>query len=122
MKYSFEIDRKLPSLNEYIYTNRVNRYAGAKMKKDQQSYIRGAIYEQLGRLRIEKPVIIHFTWVEMNKRRDLDNIRFGAKFILDALVECHVLENDSSRYVKGFTDTYEYEEKPRIIVELEEIE
>ena len=122
MKYEFEINRKLPSLNEYTKTNRYNKYAANRMKKDQQSYIRGAIYAQLGRIRIEKPVNVHFIWVEENKRRDKDNIRFAAKFILDALVETHVLQNDNWSCVNDLSDSYWLEDKTRVIVELEEID
>lgn len=122
MIYKFTIDTRLPSLNEYTRMNRYNKYAGNKMKAENQSYIRGCIRWQLPRVKIEKPVIVHFTWVEPNRKRDLDNIRFATKFILDALVETEVLKNDNSKYVKGFTDDYRYEKEPCVIVELEEVD
>ena len=120
--HEFVIDGKLPSLNSYTQANRYNKYAGSKMKANNQSYIRGCIYQQLERKTIQKPVIVHCTWVEDNRKRDLDNIRFAVKFILDALVECKILENDSCRYVKGFTDDFKYEDKAKVIVQLEEVE
>ena len=120
--YSFYIDRKLPSLNEYTRLNRTNYRAGNRMKGECQSYIRGCIYYKLKKLQIENPVIIHTTWIEDNKRRDLDNIRFAIKFILDALVETGVLKNDSQKYVKGFTDKFEYKKTAGVFVEIEEIE
>lgn len=122
MKYKFVIDRKLPSLNEYTKINRYNKYAGNKMKADCQSYIQGCIRYNLGNLKIEKPIVAHFTWVEENRRRDLDNIAFAKKFIFDALVNCGVLENDNTRYVKGWTERFEYKNSSMVIVELEEIE
>jgi Holliday junction resolvase RusA-like endonuclease len=120
--HSFFIDRKLPSLNEYTKLNRTNYRAGNRMKADCQSYIRGCIYYHLKKLQIENPVIVHVTWVEDNKRRDLDNIRFAIKFILDALVEVGTLKDDSQKYVKGFTDKFEYKKHAGVNVELEEIE
>lgn len=71
---------------------------------------------------IEKPCIVHFTWVEKNKRRDLDNIAFAKKFILDALVNEGILQDDSYRHVRGFTDSFRYEDNQKIIVEIEELE
>lgn len=121
MKYSFEIDKRLIGLNEYTKYNRANRYLGAKTKKDEQDYIIWCIREQLGNIKINKPVIGHFTWIEENKRRDLDNICFAKKFILDALVEAGVLQDDNRRIVTNFTDSFEYADKSSVKVELEEI-
>ena len=67
-------------------------------------------------------VDIHFTWVEPNMKRDKDNIRFAAKFILDALVEQGVIRNDNWQCIGGLTDRFLVNrENPRIVVELEEI-
>lgn len=122
MKYKFIIDTKLPSLNEYTQVNRFNKYAGNKMKANNQSFIRGCIYSQIGKIQIEKPIKAHFTWVENNKKRDLDNVAFAKKFIFDALVESGVLKNDNWRHVKGWTDEFEYKDRAKVIVELEEVE
>lgn len=122
MKYKFVIDTRLPGLNEYTQLNRINKYAGNKMKANNQSFIQGCIRYSLGKIKIEKPIIAHFTWIEENKRRDLDNIAFAKKFIFDALVNCGVLPNDNWRYVKGWTDKFEYSTRTKVIVELEEVE
>ena len=121
MKYKFVIDTRLPGLNEYTKLNRMNRYAANKMKANNQEYISVCIKNTLGRLKIEDPIIAHFTWIEENKRRDLDNIAFAKKFIFDALVNSGVLPNDNWRYVKGWTDKFEYSNKTRVLVEIEEI-
>ena len=71
MKYKFEIDKRLMGLNEYTKLNRENRYLGNQAKQKEQAYIMWCIKEQLGDLKIDEPVIGHFTWVEENKRRDL---------------------------------------------------
>lgn len=121
MKYTFEIKERLPSYNEYSNINRKNKYAGAKMKKDVELRIWAYIYNQLKDIKITKPIFITFTWIEENKKRDLDNICFAKKFILDALQKASVIENDDSRHVTGFTDKFEYANKSKVIVELEEI-
>lgn len=122
MKYKFEIKHRLPSFNEYTNSCRRNRYAGANMKKDIEQDIYIYILEQLRNLKIRKPVKITFTWVEENKRRDLDNICFAKKFILDALQKAEVLENDDSAHVKGFVDNFKYANEGKVIIELEEIQ
>ncbi len=121
MNYKFEINEKLPSLNEYTKACRTNKYIGAAMKEETENIIWAYIKEQLKCSIIEKPVKIHFTWVESNKKRDLDNICFAKKFILDALVKANIIKNDTQNYVIGFTDTFLYEKKNNIIVEIEEL-
>lgn len=121
MKYKFEISKRLMGLNEYTKFNRANKYLGATAKKKEQEYIFWCIRKQLGNISIDKPVIGHFTWIEENKRRDLDNICFAKKFILDALVQAKVLKDDNRRIVTNFTDSFEYADKSKVIVELEEI-
>lgn len=116
--YRVEIPFKLPSCNQYINECRRNRYAGAKMKKDIQEQI--SVYiRQIPK--IDKPVKINFIWVEDNKRRDLDGICFAKKFILDALVQAGVLQDDNRKIVTNFTDSFEYADQSKVIVELEEI-
>jgi Holliday junction resolvase RusA-like endonuclease len=113
------IDMKLPSLNDYIKVCRSNKFQAAKYKKD--------IEQQIGLFLIkmpkyEKPIKIHFTWIEGNKKRDLDNICFAKKFILDAMQKCGKLENDNRNYVYAFTDSFEYGKETKVILEIEEKE
>ena len=114
-----EIPMKLPSLNEYTRACRGNRYAGANMK----SKIEREISQYIISLpRYEKTVKIHFHWIEGNKKRDLDNICFAKKFILDAMVKCGILKNDNRKYVAGFEDSFEYGPETKVILEIEEME
>lgn len=111
------IDMKLPSLNDYIKVCRSNKFQAAKYKRD--------IEQQIGLFLIkmpkyEKPIKIHFTWIEGNKKRDLDNICFAKKFILDAMQKYGKLENDNRNYVYAFTDSFEYGKETKVILEIEE--
>ena len=116
---TIEIPMKLPSLNEYINACRSNRYKGAKMKRD----VENDIMIFLSRLPVfEHPVRIHFHWIEDNKRRDLDNICFAKKFILDALVKAGRLTDDNRKIVTAFIDTFEYGKDAKVIVDIQEVE
>ena len=109
---------KLPSLNEYINACRANRYKGSNMKNDVEADI-GYFINQLPKF--NKPIKIHFTWIEANKRRDYDNICFAKKFILDAMQKCGKLENDNRRWVTGFTDSFELGKEYKVILDIEEV-
>jgi len=108
---------KLPSLNDYIRACRSNRYAGANMKKRIENDIAVFIAPLP---RFQHPVKIHFHWIEGNKRRDLDNICFAKKFILDALVKCGKLKDDNRSFVYAFTDTFDYGEQTKVELEIYE--
>ena len=113
-----EIPFKLPSLNQYINECRKNRYAGANMKRQVENDI-GYFINKLPKF--EKPIKIKFTWVEENKKRDLDNVCFAKKFILDSMVKARKLKNDNRNYVIGFTDEFKYDVKSKVILEIKEI-
>ena len=117
MSIKCEISMKLPSLNEYINACRSNRFQGSKMKRDLENDI-GVFIAKLPKF--EKPVEIHFHWVEGNKRRDLDNIAFAKKFILDSMVKGGKLKDDNRRFVTAFTDTFEYSDETKVILEIKE--
>lgn len=122
MKYRFKIHRRLPSLNDYIHKINRNRYAGNKFKQDIQNDICWEIKAQLYGLRIKKPVVLNITWIEENKRRDVDNVYSAVKYIQDALVQMKVIKNDNSKYVVDVKHKIEYASESKVIVELEELE
>lgn len=123
MEYKLTIPGKLPGLNDYIAAERTNRHKGAKMKADNGNIVAVSIRQCMRGVRIDKPVEMHYTWYEPNKRRDKDNISsFGRKVIQDALVQCGVLKDDGWRYVAWFSDRFEVDKKnPRIEVLIKEI-
>lgn len=118
------IPGRLPGLNEYIAAERANRYKGAQMKRDAQAVVAVEVQRQLRGVRFSRPVRIAYTWIEKDRRRDLDNVSsFGRKVIQDALVACHVLNDDGWGEIAGFSDAFGVDKKrPRIVVEIEEEE
>ena len=117
--YQIEIPLKLPSLNEYINACRTNRFKAAKMKSDMEESI---AHYLVGLPKFDKPIKIHFTWVEGNKRRDYDNVAAGKKFILDAMVKFGYLKDDNRKIVTAFTDDFEYGKAWKVNLEIEETE
>ncbi len=116
----------LPSLNEFIDSERANRFKGAAMKKQCQADIKIFLHNAIVRgtlHRHEKPCTLEIHWVEPNNRRDCDNISFGLKFIQDALVEIGVLPDDSRKYITGITHTFTTDKtNPHIEVTIREKE
>lgn len=118
MRQAFTIAGRMDGLNEYTRACRANRYAGADMKKRNQAVAAKAIRDagivpHRGRARIR------FTWVEPNPRRDPDNVRFAAKFILDALVAEGIIEDDGQQVIGGIEDAFMVNAaNPRIEVEI----
>lgn len=118
----FVVDGRLPSLNEYTRACRSNMYAGNQMKKKSETKINLSILRDLKRWKTDKMIFLKFLWVEQNTRRDLDNIAFAKKFILDALVKSGTIPNDGWKNVLGFRDDFSVDKiNPRIEVEIVEV-
>jgi len=117
---TYVIQGRLAGANEVISAMNAHRYAGSTLKKKET--VRCAMAAIAGSVpRFKKPVILHFRWIEPNHKRDLDNIRYGAKFILDGLRECGKLPNDGWGWVTGMSDEWAVDkEKPRIEITIVE--
>ena len=118
MRYKIEINHKLPSLNEYIKAINNNRHIGGRFKRNVQN----GILWQLPNIKIKKPITIDYIWYETNKKRDLDNIAFGKKFINDALVEKGIIENDNYQHIKGFSDSFVFGKQGGVVLLIKEVE
>lgn len=113
VKATCEIKLKLPSLNDYVRVCRANKYGASKMKKT----IEKDISLFMGWLpKFENPIKIHFHWVEIDMKRDADNIAFAKKFILDTLVKCKKIKDDSRKYVVSFKDTFATGKENKVIL------
>ena len=114
----YEINMKLPSLNDYIKVCRSNKYFANSYK--------ARIEQEIGLFLMKmpkwyNPIKIHFHWLEGTKKRDYDNVAFAKKFILDAMVKYGKLKDDNRKYVVGFTDDFEYGKETKVILEIEEV-
>ncbi len=102
----FKIDGELTDLNTYITIERGSRYNAAKVKED-ETY-RCAMEARIARIgevpEDMYPVTIFLTWYTKDLKKDVDNVTFAKKFILDGLVQAGVLQDDSRRYVRMITD------------------
>ena len=115
------IPGRLPGLNEYTKACRANRQAGAALKRHAEEVIMWEIKRQLRGKTFER-VSIAFRWFEPNKKRDLDNICFAKKFVLDSLQKSGVLVNDGWGQIAGLSDAFAVDkENPRVVVEIEEV-
>lgn len=114
----FEIPFRLPSLNDYIYDCRGNKYGAAKGKKDVENKILWILKNV--RQKVNKPVVIKFVWYEKTMKRDKDNVAFAKKYILDSLQKSGILPNDNNKYIAGFIDTFVYEKCDKVVVEIKE--
>ena len=92
------------------------RKAGARAKKEAEWQVAWGV--KIARLEpIEGPVFLTFAWHEPDRRRDVDNVAFAKKFILDALVRLGVLAGDGRKHVVGFTDEFHLDRRrPRVVV------
>lgn len=110
-----EIPLKLPSLNDYIKHCRANKYVAAQFKTKIENEIGMFLIDMP---KYEKPIKIEFTWVEGNKKRDLDNVCYAKKHILDAMVKYGKLKDDNRNYVTNFIDKFEYGKEFKVIMDI----
>ena len=121
-RVTLTIPGRLPNLNDYTKANRTSPIVGNKMKQEQEEYISAFILEQIKGIKFKGMTYLHFRWIEANRNRDLDNICFAKKFILDALVKNEVIETDGWKGVYGFTDEFDVDAfNPRVEVVIEGI-
>ena len=117
MEHKLIIPGTLPGLNEFISAERTNKHKAAALKRQTERLISLMAATQLKGLRLSRPVIMRYLWVEPNRRRDKDNIAFAKKFVQDALVSCGYLPDDGWRQIEHFTDDFAVDAKnPRVEV------
>lgn len=114
---------RLPGLNEYTKANRIHRQVGAKLKADTEAYISAWIPLSIRGWELTG-VRIRIDWYEFDRRRDNDNVVSAQKYILDALVNAHVLAGDGRRHIPQPPEhkVYVDKENPRVVVHIEKLE
>lgn len=118
--YRATIPMRLPGLNEFIEACKIQRgkwNKGNQMKKDVQNEI---AYYLMSLPIFDRPIRIKFIWVSTKSdRRDLDNISFAKKFILDAMQQAGRLKNDDRKHVIGHLDDFEIGANYEVRLEIE---
>ena len=118
MTHKAHIPHRLPTLNEYTRVSRGNKYGSNKMKQNAERIIQPYLRHLP---KIMSKVDVEFTWFCGNKRIDPDNLSFAKKMILDALVKCQKIENDSPKMINGFKDNFIYGKDWGVTVNIREV-
>ena len=106
-------------LNDFLRKMSYNRFAGGAVKKSETERVFWECRSQKVKPVSQYPVKISFKWYSKNHKKDLDNICFAKKFILDGLVMAEVIENDSQQFVSGFSDEFFIsKDNPRVEIEI----
>lgn len=118
-----------PTLNNLLAAYGRSPRSGNSMKQKYQRIAAWEIREQLNGYKAEKPLIVHYIYVEPRDGHPADHSNthcFASKVFLDALQDCGVIKDDSPRYVLNEThDFYLLPDKygePYIEIYLEEVE
>lgn len=112
------IPGRLPCMNDLIAANRLNKYAGAGVKKKTQKEIILILRPQAKGRKFTEKVNIRIEYYEKDMRRDEDNVMSAAKFILDAMQDIKLIPNDSRKYVHLTQEVFTDRENPRIEIEV----
>jgi Holliday junction resolvase RusA-like endonuclease len=108
------LEYKFTFLNQYIAAERSNKYKAAKIKRETTFAIKLML---LGKPKIKTPCGLKLTWYVKNKRMDLDNISFAAKYILDAMQKAKLIENDGLNYITKLHHDFKISDKVGVKIE-----
>lgn len=118
----FVVDTQLPSLNEYQNACRTNAHKGASFKKHVEEIVMWAILGAKSKGTLHNveayPAEIYFEWHEKNKRRDVDNIKSAAKFILDAMTKMGIIQDDGRRFISQIHDKVIDDKRTYVVVKI----
>jgi len=109
------IPGELMDLNKFINHNRSNRFSGNKAKRDETERVAWEVKRTYRDMITKYPVHIEYNWYSKDNRIDIDNVAFAKKFVNDGLVEGGLLQNDSRKFISGFSDFFYIDkENPRV--------
>lgn len=109
------IDYDFVDMNSYINIERSNRYAAAKIKREEKEFIVWTVKKRyLGAYPVTLTVRPHFK----DKRRDLDNFRL--KGLIDGLVAAGVIKNDNLNCINKIIIEPVFSDEIGVEVEIEE--
>lgn len=111
------IDYRFTTLNEYIDTERANKFAAAKIKERDTHAAQLAANGKESFMVYPVKIVCH--WFLKSTRTDPDNIAFGIKFILDGFVKAGLLKGDGWKFIKSITHEFSVDTQDYVIVYLE---
>lgn len=115
----FTIKGELCDLNVFLKALSNNRYGGGAIKKAETENVAYQIRKQKVPVIKDYPIKVGFNWYSKDSRKDIDNVAFAKKFLLDGMVLSGMIENDSRKFVKAFTDEFFIDsDNPRVEVEV----
>ena len=117
------IPKELTDLNSYINAERRHRMQAANIKKRETNicivYLKQAVNKGFEIGHDQYPLHVIFRWYAKDGRKDLDNIAYAKKYIMDAMQKVKLIENDGYKQVQRYTDIYLVDkEKPRVEIEI----
>ena len=119
MELNFTIEGELITLNEYTKLSRGKSwYKSSNSKKNNTEICEDAIKQQIKGEHIGY-CDVYIKWIAENRKIDHDNIAFGIKFILDALVNQGVIDGDGWKNIGEIHHSFDVDKiRPRIEVKL----
>jgi len=116
--FTFTVDTKLCTLNQYIDAERSNKFKAAKIKSGCTFLCSNAAMPLRKKVNPERRYHFLFEWFVKNKKEDPDNISFAQKFIFDGLVKAGVLANDGHKNVASISHQFIIDKKEGVRVTL----
>ena len=97
----------LPGANEALAACRQARGKGSAYSNMKRAYTLMVMgLAKKAKLSPIERADIDFVWVERDRKRDKDNVRFAAKFCIDGLVKAGVLPGDGWKHVGKLADDF----------------
>ena len=123
-KMQLHLDFGLPGLNEIIDAAKRSPYTYATLKKTYNLLVADELFVQdCIPNRPYEMLTLYFDWTETAQHlRDPDNIRAGAKFVLDAMVQVGMIKDDSMKRVRSIRDLFQIGESRKVEVSWTKIE
>ena len=107
-------------LNAFIKAINSHYIIGNRAKQENTDMVVEAIRHARIRPVERYPITIGLTWYSPNGKKDIDNVSFAKKFIMDGMVRSGIIENDGRKQIAGFEREMFLIDKhnPRIIVKI----
>ena len=109
----FIIEGEFTSLNEYINTERISKFAAAATKRNETELVVMFLSRENPLPDDCYPLKPRFD--TKDARKDADNVDFARKFILDGMVKAGILVDDRRKFIVGFDiNLYVDKNNPRV--------